>query len=210
VTKTNGHSERLSGLTGSAANLDAELKRYVELASAAVKVPLTSEKNIDRAARAIADAAESEKRVLSHVQALVGAITAARESQEASTKALNAHADAVSERRVELEALLARFAKLGEVARTMNAVVQRVSGYKANPYGGESAEVTEMRTALAEVETGMTTVAGHAQELAAEAGRASFEELARQAESLRQQVLAAKNRQSLLQKALPGGSTPVA
>jgi DNA repair exonuclease SbcCD ATPase subunit len=175
-----------------------------------VKTPLTSEKNIDRAVRAIGDAAESEKKVLSHVQALVGAIMAAREAQEASTAQLNAHAAEVSKRRVELEALLARFAKLGEVAKAMNVVVQRVSGYKANPYGSETAEVTEMRTALAEVETGMTTVAGHAQELAAEADRASFEDLARQAESLRQQVLAAKNRLSLLQKALPGGSTPVA
>jgi argininosuccinate lyase len=206
MAKGNGHGERLSGLTGSAAGLDAELKRYVELATAAVRVPLTSEKNIDRAARAIAEAAEAEKRVLAQVQALVEAITVAREAQQASTDALNTHATSVAQRRAELDGLLARFAQLGEVAKTMNAAIQKVAGYKQNPYDASAAaaETEEMKKALSQVEEGMTTVATHAQQLGAEATERSFEDLARQAESLRQQVLAAKNRLSLLQKTLPG------
>jgi DNA repair exonuclease SbcCD ATPase subunit len=202
--KGNGQGDRLSGLTSSAAGLDGELRRYVELAATAVRVPLTSEKNIERAARAIADAAESEKRVLAHVQALVGAITGAREAQQSSTEALNAHASAVTRRRAELDARLARFAQLGEVAKTMNAAIQKVAGYKANPYDANPTEADEMKNALTQVEEGMATVATHANELAAEATQASFEDLARQAESLRQQVLAAKNRLSLLQKTMPG------
>jgi hypothetical protein len=205
MSKTNGHGESLSALTTSAAALDAELKRYVELAALAVRVPLTSEKNLDRAARAITDAAESEKRVLEDVQKLVQAITAAREAQQSSSEALSAHVAAVSARRAELDLLLDRFAKLGEVAKTMNLTMQKIAGYKANPYATEaSAEADEMRKALAEMEAGMATVAEHAQNLATDAHGKSFEDLGRQAESLRQQVLAAKNRLSLLQKALPG------
>jgi chromosome segregation ATPase len=203
--KSNGHGDRLSGLTASAAGLDAELRRYVELAATAVRIPLSSEKGIERASRAIADAAESEKRVLAHVQSLVREITAAREAQQSSTDALNAHASAVTQRRAELDAMLARFAQLGEVAKTMNAAVQKVAGYKANPYGAEANEADEMRRALAEVESGMDAVAVRAHELAAEATQMSFEDLARQAESLRQQILSAKNRLSLLQRAWPGG-----
>jgi hypothetical protein len=210
VSKTNGHGNGHgvgpTGITGSATALDAELKRYLELAAAAIKIPLSSEKNIERAARAITEAAESEKRVLSQVQELVGAITTAREAQQASTEALNVHAAAVSQRREELAILLARFEKLGEVAKTLNVVIQRVAGYKANPFGPDAVgEMDEMKKALADVETGMGTVATHAQTLATEATQASFEDLARQAESLRQTVLAAKNKLSLLQKALPGG-----
>jgi chromosome segregation ATPase len=204
--KTNGHGEDLSALTTSAAALDAELRRYVELAAAAVRIPLTSEKGLDRAARAIAEAAECERRVLGDVQTLVQAITAAREAQESSSAALSAHVQSVAERRAELDGLLARFAKLGEVAKTLNVTIQKLAAYKASPYGEDpSSEREEMRRAFTEMESGMATVASHAQELATEATGKSFEDLARQAEALRQQILAVKNRLSLLQKSLPGG-----
>src|ERR1700727_1011796 len=198
MAKGNGHNDRLSELTASAAALDVELRRYVDLAAAAVKMPLTSEKNLERAARAITDAAESEKRVLEHVQSLVKAITVAREAQQTSTLALNAHVDAVTARRSELDLLLARFAKLGDVAKAMNLAMQKIAGYKANPYSSDSAEGDEMKKALAEMESQTGTGAEPPQELAAEATARRFEDLARQAESLRQQVLAAKNRLSLL------------
>lgn len=198
--KGNGQTERVSALTSAAAGLETELRRYVELATAAVRVPLTSEKNLDRAARAIADAAESERRVLAEVSALGQAVAAAREAQQASTAALNAHVETVETRRTELGALLARFTALGELARTMNEAIQKLAGYQAaykeNPYGGGSDE--ELQKGLVEMAASMTTAANHAQELASDATARSFEDLARQAEGLRQQILAAKNRLSLL------------
>ena len=141
----NGHSGQGSALTAAAAAVETEPHRYTELAGAAVRVPLSSEKNVDRASRAIVEAAESEKRVLEHVQALVQAITTAREAQQTSAAALSAHAEAVSQKRAELDALLARFAKLGEVAKTLNAAMQKVAGYKLNPYSGGSGEVRGVR-----------------------------------------------------------------
>jgi DNA repair exonuclease SbcCD ATPase subunit len=196
MAKGNGHSERVSALTTSAAGLEAELHRYVELAAAAVRVPLTSEKNLERATRAMSDAAECEKRVLEQVAALGQAITLAREAQQSSNASLNAHLEAISRRRLELDALLARFAALGEVARAMNEAMQKIAGYKNDPYSPDE----DMQRALGEMAANMATAAGHAQELATEATGKSFEDLARQAESLRQQILAAKNRLSLLQR----------
>ncbi len=204
--KANGHGEKLSPITASAAALDAELRRYAELAGAAVRVPLTSEKNLDRATRAVADAAESGRRVLEQVQALVQAISAAREAQQASADALDAQARAVAERKSELEMLVVRYSKLGEVAHTLNLTMQRIAELDVKSRSPQ--EAAEMGEAFAAMETGMTTVAKHAQELAAEATAKSFEDLGRQAESLRQQVLAAKNRLSLLQKTIPGASQP--
>jgi hypothetical protein len=204
--KANGHGEALSALTTSAAALDAELRRYVELSSAAVRMPLTSEKSLDRAARAVSDAAESGQRVLGHVQSLVQAITVARQAQESSGEALDAQVRAVAERRSELEILLARFAQLGEVAKTLNLTMQKIAEYDTKAQS--PSEAAEMREAFTAMETGMATVAAHAQELATEATAKSFEELARQADSLRQQVLAAKNRLGLLQKSMPGAQGP--
>ena len=196
MAKGNGQTDRVSVLTAAAAGLEAELRRYVELATAAVRVPLTSEKNLDRAARAMGEAADSERRVLAQVSALGEAIAAAREAQQASTAALNAHVEAVAARRAELDVLLARFAALGELARTMNEAMQKLAAFKANPYEPDH----EMQRALTEMAASMGTAAAHAQELASEATGKSFEDLARQAESLRQQILAAKNRLSLLQR----------
>ena len=194
MAKTNGNTGAASPLAASAAGLEAELRRYLELAAAAVKIPLTSEKNIDRAARALSDAAEGEKRVLAQVGALGRAINEAREAQQSSTAALNAHVGEVARRRSELEALLTRFALLGKVAHGMNEAMQRIAGYKANPYAPDD----EMRVAIDEMSASMATAATHAEDLAAEAAGKSFEDVARQAEAMRQQILAVKNRLSLL------------
>ncbi|HEY2513345.1 MAG TPA: hypothetical protein VGI39_20895 [Polyangiaceae bacterium] len=202
MAKLNGHADRGSALTAAAGALEVELRRYEELAAAAIRMPLTSEKTIERAARAIGEAAEAEKRVLGQVKALVEAVGAAREAQETSTGALNAQVARVSERRAELEPLLARFAQLGDAARTLNEALLKVAAYKPNPYAeGDGDGEKEAREALAAVEAGMVACAGHAGQLSTDALAREFEELGRQAEGLRQQILAAKNRLGLLQKA---------
>jgi hypothetical protein len=205
MAKTNGHgghATAASTLTTAAAGLETELRRYVELAAAAVRTPLTSEKTLERATKAMSEAAESEQRVLAQVAELAQAIATAREAQQSSTDALNAHRAAIGQRRTELDALLARFAALGEVAKTMNTAMQKIAGYKGDPYpaGAPDAPEDGMQKALAEMAASMTVAAGHAQDLASEATAKEFEDIARQAESLRQQILAVKNRLSLLQR----------
>jgi hypothetical protein len=190
---------RLARVTYTARDaLEVELRKYEELTATAARVPLTSEKGIERAARAVADASESEKRVVSHAQALVQAIHAARAGQESATEALNACAARIEERRAVLKSLLARFEMVGEVARALNAALQKVALHKAE--SGADAGGGEAREALAAVESGMQVCAGHAQDVARDAAAADFEELGRHADGLRQQMLAAKNRLFLLKK----------
>jgi hypothetical protein len=172
MTKGNGQSARTSALTGAAAALDAELRRYAELSSNAVKIALTSEKGLDRASKAVAEAVESQARIGEHVKLLVEAIGEARDAQQASATILDQRATQIAEKQAELAGLLVRFAKLGEVGQTLNAALQKVAAYKPDPY----------RTAD-------------------EAKGGDFEDLARQADGLRQQILATKNKLSLVQKA---------
>src|SRR5689334_21694829 len=80
-----------SPLASSAVALEAELRRYFDLATVAQKVPLNSEKNLERAARSMREAMDSQERVGVQVRALFEAITHARESQEAMALSLAKH-----------------------------------------------------------------------------------------------------------------------
>jgi signal recognition particle GTPase len=194
------HAER-SPLATAASALEAELKRYAELASEAMHAPLTSEKNIDRAGRALLAAAECEKGLTDLVRTLVDAVSTARQTQEATSASLAERGALIVERRAELEGLLARFATLGETAKLLNDGLQKLGGYKGNPYDGNDA--SELREALVQIDVGMTTVAEHAAELAKDAAARELADLGRQADGLRQQILSAKNRLAHLHKGLP-------
>jgi hypothetical protein len=181
-----------SPLTAAAASLEAELKRYADLASEAMHAPLTSEKNIDRAGRALLAAAECEKGLTDLVRTLVEAVGTARQTQEATSSSLAERGALIVARRAELDGLMTRFAMLGETAKALNEGLQKLGGYKGNPYDGNDA--SELREALGQIDVGMTTVAEHAAELAKEAAARELSDLGRQADGLRQQILAAKNR----------------
>ena len=68
--------------------LDDELARFEALADAAHRTPLTSERNLEKAATAINQAAESQQRVHGHIQALIDAITAARVKHDQTAEEL--------------------------------------------------------------------------------------------------------------------------
>jgi len=201
--KGNGHDVHTTALTSAAAALDAELRRYAELASEVLHVPLTSEKSIDRAGRAVLEAVECEKRVMENVKALVHAVTAARELQERTSSSLGEQATTIAQRRTELDALLARFNALGEATKTLSEKARTVAAYKPSPYGAEAADgAGEVREALQQIDVGMAACAEHAEALAKDATARDLVDLGRQADGLRQQILSARNRLSHLNKSL--------
>lgn len=169
------------GLGAAAAALEAELRRFEQLAELATRVDLKSQKNLERASRAAQDAADAQGRVNERVSGLVEEITRARERQEEQARQLAVRAGQIDERRQALEALLLRFAQLGNDAAEVNALLKQ---------GGDVAAAEER----------LGTVAGVAEELLREAERVGFEDAARQAESIRQQSLAARNKLKLLRE----------
>src|SRR5690349_21187111 len=78
-----------SALVNAAAALDAELRRYTELAEQIARAPLGSEKAVERVSKSVVEAVESEQRVLDQVKALVLAVNGAREAQQKSTDIIN-------------------------------------------------------------------------------------------------------------------------
>ena len=94
--------------------------------------------------------------------------------------------------------LMERYQSLGQVAGQINTVVQQIA---AQAKAGRSAEISQ---ALPELVDSMGKAATAAEELMAMAEDQSFSEVAQQADALRQQILSARNKLSLLQQKLGG------
>jgi chromosome segregation ATPase len=191
VTKT----ETQSPLQAAVLALDEELERFEHLADAAQRTPLTSERNLEKAASAINQAAESQQRVHGHIQALIDAITQARQKHDATAETLVKTRDLVQERGEAFQRRLGRFAQLGKEAADISAFVKTLGELKGKPNGAVVAELTQ-------VQERMTKVVDGAGALAKEAEGEAMEDLARQCDSLRQQVQSALNKVTLLREKL--------
>lgn len=180
-----------SALAAAAAALESELSRFEELAETARKIPLTSEKNIDRAARATTEAAARQEAVIAQVQALVAAIGDARQRQQATSEVLLARAQEIQARSEELGELLKRFASLGVEARGINEAVGQLASIDRARIGAE----------LVGIRAKMDGAIDLAQSVAKDALEKELADIARHADQMRQQILAAKNKLGLLEKA---------
>jgi len=180
-----------SALAAAAAALESELSRFEELAETARKIPLTSEKNIDRAARATTEAAARQEGVIAQVQALVAAIGDARQRQQATSEVLLARAQEIQARSEELGEILKRFASLGVEARGINEAVGKLASIDRARIGEE----------LVGIRAKMDGAIDLAQGVAKDALEKELADIARHADQMRQQILAAKNKLGLLEKA---------
>jgi hypothetical protein len=171
-----------NALAEAALALDRELRRYEELSETAVKMKLNTEKNVERATEALARAAESQDRIHADVQALVAAVASAREKQETDAQMLIARAREIAARRGQFAELMQRMGGLGQLAKEVQELLK----------GGVSD--------FDEVDRRMEAVAKSAAEIERAASEQEMDDLQRQAESVRAQVISARNKLSLLCK----------
>jgi chromosome segregation ATPase len=197
-----GKPSSIGGLAEAAVSLDQALRRFEELTSTARRFPLNSQKNIERAARATQEAAESQEAVARQLHALIDAINVARDRNEAASNAIRARAEEIRARTEALTTLMQRFAGLGEAASEINVMVQEALPASS----GDSQDTAELSARMAEplgrVLARMGDVLAQAQELQGEAERADMPELARQTDSVRQQILSARNKVLMLERTI--------
>ncbi|TMB21125.1 MAG: hypothetical protein E6J59_06445 [Deltaproteobacteria bacterium] len=184
------------GLATAAEGLDAELCRYEALAAGIQRERLDSEKNLRRAARALSELEDSKARLGEHIRALVGAIATARDRQELQSRAVQARAEQIRQRTESLGQLLERWAALGEAAGEVNRLVERVAATAQNAGAGERIDVLTLR----EIDDRLGRLAEDSAELARAAQADEFVEIGTQAESLRLQLLSARNKFRLLER----------
>jgi chromosome segregation ATPase len=193
VTKTNDKAD--SPLKAAVQALDDELDNFEALAQSAQRTPLTSERNLEKAATSINQAAESQQRVHGHIQALIDAISAARTKHDKTAEELVKTRDEVQARGERFQTQLGRFAALGKEAADISAFVRQLGELKGKPNGEVVSQLTEVQGRMAKVVEGATA-------LGKEAEAENMEDLGRQCDSLRQQVQSALNKVSLLREKL--------
>jgi hypothetical protein len=186
-----------SPLVAAAAAVDEELRAYDTLAEEARRLDIEGEKGLKRATAIIQDSASRQDRIQERLKALVDEIEHARTRQVESLTALLEAARTLEVRSRQHDEILRRFAALGESARHCNELAVSLSQRRA-----AGLTDSEMVAGLVEIQTSMAAVVGEAEALTTRAQSDNWPDLARQVDSVRQQVLAAKNKLALAQKAM--------
>ena len=199
--------------------LDAELRRFEDLAATAQRAPLNSHKNIGRAAAMIGQAVDSQGRFTGHLQALAGAMASARDRFEVAALAINARAEEIQQRSDEHDALVQRLEALGQEALEIGALARTIGARKPLEESAGAAPPAAERTpqqnrdVLEEVRavlTRMGALAQQADELAKATVAAGLVDLARQTDSLRQTLGSARQKVTLLERNLLANGPPLA
>lgn len=180
--------ESKSELINAAASLDTELVRFEEATVSFRKLSLNSQKNLERATKMLTDLADVEATLGQQVQVLVTAISQVRDRQMAQVELVRTKADEINTRTVAFQALLEQFKGLGVDAAGLNE--------KLTASAAAGAPLLDLHAEMGEL-------AAKAQGLAEIAKGQDFEDLARQADGLRQQILSARSKLKHLEPTLP-------
>jgi len=175
-------NEEPSPLVAAALALEGELQRLEGLVTKSKKEPLTSQKNFERAARTLGVVTELEGKLRSALANLVAAVGDAGTRQQTAMEALAARAKELEARFAAYRELTQKREQLGEHGARANELIR---GALAD--GGVGAALPE---ALAE----LARVAQAGEDLFALAKENGFTDLAREADSTRQQLLSLRRK----------------
>lgn len=181
-------------LVQAAEALEEELQRLGSVAREAQRLPLDSQRNLERTREKLAELGAVDERLRPLVAALMGAVKQLVDDQQAQAVALGARTEEVRKRAEAFQALMLRYAELGKSFHELNELVQAFAGGgKATP-ATPSAEPPSLGT----VQESIARLVDASTEVAQAARTDGFEDVARQADSLRQQLLSARNKLKLV------------
>lgn len=195
-----------SSLVAAAIAFDEELRRYAHTISEAQRRTIDSRKALDKVAQIIRDAADSNEQLMRRAQALIAAVNDAREQQEAQQRALLARAEDVKERTERFVALMGRYQEVeAEVKALLQLASQLLSAL--SPLLALSLEqrlhkAGEAARPLGELDARLEKVIGSAQQIAAEAREANFQDVAREAHALHQSISSTRHKIAQAREAL--------
>jgi hypothetical protein len=189
--------EEKEPLVTAAVALMEELSRYEKLTDEVSRTAVNSEKTLVRATRAVQDASECHQRIMEHVGALSAAMTQVRSRQENDVTRMADAARKLSDRAATFQSLIGRYGALADNARSLNVRASEIVARKASGADGR-----ELLQAIGEILARADEIVARAEELAEAARSGDFDDLARSADALKQQMQSARNRITLAQRAL--------
>ncbi len=196
-----GKPKEESDLLTAAAALEDEIRAFADLASQTKRESLDTDRSMARATRALSDSALYHERIEEKLKALVAAIEGVRLRQQSSVEALVAISRTVELRAKSRDAVLQRFAELGSSAAQVNQLALELGTRR-----GDGASSQELSALLTELDARMGGVVSDAQAIAEAAAADGWPEIARQADAIRQQTLAAKNKLVLAHRSIAGSA----
>jgi hypothetical protein len=161
-----------SQLVAAALAFDEQLAAYGRLAELLLKTPLATAKHLERVNQTLAEIAATEERLGQTGRALAEAVAAARDHQQQLAERMVAHVPEIARRNQELRDVVAELQQIGETTREINLAAA----------GGTAA--------VLEVEERVAGLAARAEALAAKARAAGFDDVASQAHTVYQQLVA--------------------
>lgn len=180
-------------LVAAAEALEDELRRLGSVAREAQRLPLDSQRNLERTREKLAELGSVDERLRPLVAALMSAVKQLVDDQQAQATALGARTAEVQRRAEAFQALMLRYAELGRSFHELNELVQAFAG-SGRPASTPAAEPPSLET----VQASIARLVDSATEVAQAARADGFEDVARQADSLRQQLLSARNKLKLV------------
>jgi hypothetical protein len=181
-------------LVDAAHALEEELHRLTAVAREAQRLPLDSQRNLERTQEKLAELGGVDERLRPLVAALLSAVKQLVDDQQAQATSLAARTEEVRRRAEVFQGLMARYAELGKAFQELNALMH------AFALGGRAAEGAPPAEppSLEAVQSSIAQLIERASEVTLAARTDGFEDVSRQVDSLRQQLVSARNKLKLI------------
>ena len=176
-----------SPLVDAAEELEAELERFEGIVAESLRAGLDSQKGLERAADMLKAVVAADQRIAEKVGTLVAAVQATRARREDRAAAVGRRAQEIEARSQVYAGLMGDYRAIGAAAGELTQKLVAVGG----------ASTSEREAALAAARDAVGELAARAKALAEQAQQENFQDVARSAEQLRQQLHAALNKVTL-------------
>ena len=184
-------------LTAVAQGFEVDLRKLEESVREIRRLEIVSDKTLQRARRLLEACSEHQLRLASHLSSLVVAIQSAQGRVQANMDETIEMSRRVGARASERAELVERFAALGhrtqEIQGPVNALLEkRDSG----------ASVPDVLAALADVLSVADSLVTESEALTSDAKTGGWVDIGKESDSLRQQILSARNKMLMLRRTL--------
>jgi hypothetical protein len=190
-------------LATAAAAVESALERFEQLGGGVEREPLDTEKSLRRAAQGLDAVQAADARLGEELRALVTTLAPAQERQQVRAEAVRQKADELRARSESLATLLRGWEAIGSAAAQVNRLVQTFR----ERHEADGALVFDADEHAA-VDEQLAGLGANAERLAEAAEAQGFPDLGRQADGLRTQLAAARNKLRLSVRFRSEGETP--
>lgn len=185
-------------LAKAAAALESELLEYEKFVAEVKRMNLNTEKAMHRAKDLLEHCAAGEQRMAERLQAFASAMQDVQVRQQSCISEAVAAAERIQERVQLRSALLERFSALGERARSLNEPVAALEAKEGD------ANAQDLLKTLGEVAERTEAVVKEAEALGADAQAEDWQDIAREATTLKQSLQSARNKILVAQRDVAG------